>query len=116
MFVYQSKIVHISISVCKLETVISTYSINSAYFCFSSSLFIYPLRHKNRKTSKLFCQCLSRALRDDNPKLLMAASAFLLPVKPLMVSAVHTGMMEVTHLISGHLSLIYSVLLLLIQI
>ncbi|KAG2701471.1 hypothetical protein I3843_06G042800 [Carya illinoinensis] len=39
--------------------------------------------------------CLSRALRDDNPKLLMAASAFLLPVRPLMVSAVHTGMMEV---------------------
>ncbi|KAE8022864.1 hypothetical protein FH972_008626 [Carpinus fangiana] len=39
--------------------------------------------------------CLSRALRDDNPKLLTAASAFLLPVQPLMVSAVHTGMMEV---------------------
>lgn len=39
--------------------------------------------------------CLSRALRDDNPKFLMAASAFLLPVQPLMVSAVHTGMMEV---------------------
>lgn len=39
--------------------------------------------------------CLSRALRDDNPKLLTAASAFFLPVQPLMVSAVHTGMMEV---------------------
>ncbi|KAL4612581.1 hypothetical protein ACB092_08G210200 [Castanea dentata] len=39
--------------------------------------------------------CLSRALRGDNPKFLMAASAFLLPVQPLMVSAVHTGMMEV---------------------
>ncbi|KAL3501888.1 hypothetical protein ACH5RR_036337 [Cinchona calisaya] len=39
--------------------------------------------------------CLSRALRNENPKLLMAASAFLLPIQPLMVSAVHTGMMEV---------------------
>ncbi|XAR63643.1 hypothetical protein NMG60_11023661 [Bertholletia excelsa] len=39
--------------------------------------------------------CLSRALRNENPKLLMAASALFLPVKPLMVSAVHTGMMEV---------------------
>ncbi|WRX15512.1 hypothetical protein QQP08_007999 [Theobroma cacao] len=40
-------------------------------------------------------KCLSRALRNENPKLLMAASALLLPVQPLMVSAVHTGMMEV---------------------
>ncbi|XVE85422.1 hypothetical protein DITRI_Ditri17bG0090000 [Diplodiscus trichospermus] len=39
--------------------------------------------------------CLSRALRNENSKLLMAASALLLPVQPLMVSAVHTGMMEV---------------------
>ncbi|KAM0952693.1 hypothetical protein DsansV1_C02g0015841 [Dioscorea sansibarensis] len=39
--------------------------------------------------------CLSRALRDENPKLLMAASALLLPFQPFMVSAVHTGMMEV---------------------
>ncbi|KAK8495759.1 hypothetical protein V6N11_010292 [Hibiscus sabdariffa] len=39
--------------------------------------------------------CLSRAIRNENPKLLMAASALLLPVQPLMVSAVHTGMMEV---------------------
>lgn len=39
--------------------------------------------------------CLSRALRNENPKLLMAASALLLPVQPLMVSALHTGMMEV---------------------
>ncbi|XP_044501894.1 uncharacterized protein LOC123222931 [Mangifera indica] len=39
--------------------------------------------------------CLSRALRDENPKMLMAASAVLLPIQPLMVSAVHTGMMEV---------------------
>ncbi|OAY25245.1 uncharacterized protein LOC110604354 [Manihot esculenta] len=39
--------------------------------------------------------CLSRALRNENPKLLMAASAALLPIQPLMVSAVHTGMMEV---------------------
>ncbi|KAL8157566.1 hypothetical protein AgCh_002320 [Apium graveolens] len=39
--------------------------------------------------------CLSRALRDENPKLLMAASALVLPIQPLMVSAVHTGMMEI---------------------
>ncbi|XP_057477493.1 uncharacterized protein LOC130765168 [Actinidia eriantha] len=38
---------------------------------------------------------LSRALRNENPKLLMAASALFLPVQPLMVSAIHTGMMEV---------------------
>ncbi|XP_073144088.1 uncharacterized protein [Henckelia pumila] len=39
--------------------------------------------------------CLSRALCDESPKLLMAASALCLPVQPLMVSAVHTGLMEV---------------------
>ncbi|XP_020083589.1 uncharacterized protein LOC109706963 [Ananas comosus] len=39
--------------------------------------------------------CLSRALREENPKVLMAASTLLLPFQPLMVSAVHTGMMEV---------------------
>lgn len=39
--------------------------------------------------------CLSRALRDENPKLLMAASTFLLPIQPMVVSALHTGMMEV---------------------
>ncbi|CAN6675463.1 unnamed protein product [Malus baccata var. baccata] len=39
--------------------------------------------------------CLSRALRNENPKLLMAASALCLPFQPLMVSAVHTGIMEV---------------------
>ncbi|XP_057997043.1 uncharacterized protein LOC110651001 isoform X2 [Hevea brasiliensis] len=44
--------------------------------------------------------CLSRALRNENPKFLMAASAALLPIQPLMVSVVHTGMME--HLQKGH--------------
>lgn len=39
--------------------------------------------------------CLSSALRNENPKLLLAASALFLPVQPLMVSAVHTGLMEV---------------------
>lgn len=39
--------------------------------------------------------CLSRALRSENPKLLMAASALCLPFQPIMVSVVHTGMMEV---------------------
>ncbi|XP_057788590.1 uncharacterized protein LOC131005594 [Salvia miltiorrhiza] len=37
--------------------------------------------------------CLSRALRKENPKL--PASALFLPIQPLMVSAVHTGIMEV---------------------
>ncbi|KAJ6903174.1 hypothetical protein NC651_020620 [Populus alba x Populus x berolinensis] len=39
--------------------------------------------------------CLSRALRNENSKYLTAASAALLPIQPLMVSAIHTGMMEV---------------------
>lgn len=39
--------------------------------------------------------CLSRALNNENPKLLLAASAVVLPIQPLMVSAVHTGLMEV---------------------
>ncbi|KAL2951587.1 hypothetical protein AAZX31_19G061200 [Glycine max] len=39
--------------------------------------------------------CLSMALRNENPKLLMAASAICLPVNPMMVSVIHTGMMEV---------------------
>lgn len=39
--------------------------------------------------------CLSRAIRSENPKLLMAVSALCLPIQPLMVSVVHTGMMEV---------------------
>ena len=41
-----------------------------------------------------FMQCLSRALRDENPKFLMAASTLILPFQPLMVSAIHTGIME----------------------
>lgn len=39
--------------------------------------------------------CLSGALRSEHPKLLMAASAVCLPFQPLMVSVVHTGLMEV---------------------
>nr|KJB12079.1 hypothetical protein B456_002G178500 [Gossypium raimondii] len=39
--------------------------------------------------------CMNGMIPNENPKLLMAASALLLPVQPLMVSAVHTGMMEV---------------------
>ncbi|TVU09512.1 hypothetical protein EJB05_42989, partial [Eragrostis curvula] len=42
--------------------------------------------------------CLSRALRNENPRLLMAASTLLLPFQPLMVSAVHTGMMEASNI------------------
>ncbi|XP_062194352.1 uncharacterized protein LOC133897583 [Phragmites australis] len=40
--------------------------------------------------------CLTRALRSENPRLLMAASTLLLPFQPLIVSAVHTGLMEVS--------------------
>ncbi|XP_078444697.1 uncharacterized protein LOC144713855 [Wolffia australiana] len=40
--------------------------------------------------------CLSRALGNENPRSLMMASAFILPFQPFMVSAVHTGLMEVT--------------------
>ncbi|XP_023157235.2 uncharacterized protein [Zea mays] len=40
--------------------------------------------------------CLSRAVGNENPRLLMAASALLLPFQPLVVSAVHTGLMEVS--------------------
>lgn len=43
-----------------------------------------------------YLQFLSRALRNENPKLLMAATALCLPIQPLMVSAVHTGMMEIS--------------------
>ncbi|XP_074274943.1 uncharacterized protein LOC141598987 [Silene latifolia] len=39
--------------------------------------------------------CLSRALIGENPNYLMAASALCLPFQPLMVSVVHTGLMEV---------------------
>ncbi|XP_078180356.1 uncharacterized protein LOC144574294 isoform X1 [Carex rostrata] len=40
--------------------------------------------------------CLSRALREENPKFLMTASTMLLPFQPMMVSALHMGMMEVS--------------------
>jgi hypothetical protein len=45
----------------------------------------------------LSVQCLSRAVRNENPGLLMAASTLLLPFQPFVVSAVHTGMMEASH-------------------
>ncbi|KAL5553428.1 hypothetical protein UlMin_040829 [Ulmus minor] len=45
--------------------------------------------------------CLSGALRNENPKMLMAASALCLPFQPLMVSAIHTGMMELSSLLGG---------------
>lgn len=39
--------------------------------------------------------CLSSAVTEENPRMLMAASAACLPFQPLVVSAVHTGIMEV---------------------
>lgn len=50
----------------------------------------------NQFEYKIILQCLSMALRNENPKLLMAASAICLPVNPMMVSLIHTGMMEVS--------------------
>ncbi|KAG6405548.1 hypothetical protein SASPL_133138 [Salvia splendens] len=38
--------------------------------------------------------CLTRALRSENSMLLMATSALVLPIQPLMVTTVHTGLME----------------------
>lgn len=81
---------------------ISWYSFHcsfSLWHIFLNSLFVLYLLILSLKFADLgivFLQCLSRALRNENPKLLMAASAVFLPIQPLMVSAVHTGMMEVT--------------------
>ncbi|XP_057858876.1 uncharacterized protein LOC131067761 isoform X1 [Cryptomeria japonica] len=38
--------------------------------------------------------CLTTALRNDNPKTLIVASAMMLPFQPFLVSAIHTGIME----------------------
>lgn len=51
----------------------------------------------SQQTYMLSMQCLSRAVRNENPGLLMAASTLLLPFQPFMVSAVHTGMMEASN-------------------
>lgn len=41
-------------------------------------------------------QCLSSALRSEkhNPRALVMASALMIPFQPLLVTAVHTGLME----------------------
>ncbi|KAH9746336.1 Fold protein [Citrus sinensis] len=70
-------------------TMIATATVVVAWLSgFQATFFGWPL-------SSDYGECLSRALRDENPKMLMAASALALPIQPLMVSAVHTGMMEV---------------------
>nr|ACF84099.1 unknown [Zea mays] len=51
-------------------------------------------------------QCLSRAVGNENPRLLMAASALLLPFQPLVVSAVHTGLMEASNVIHMYMYLL----------
>ena len=66
------------------------------YWLYLLKLLSFSLRHVIEMDQLIFLQCLSRALRNENPKLLMAASALCLPFQPLMVSAVHTGIMEVT--------------------
>ncbi|CAM8973853.1 unnamed protein product [Rhodiola kirilowii] len=57
---------------------------------FFLALAVTPCTHSLEGT----LLCLSRALRNENPELLMLASALALHVQPLMVTAVHTGMME----------------------
>ncbi|KAG6396734.1 hypothetical protein SASPL_142891 [Salvia splendens] len=53
------------------------------------------LRWADRMMIATSTLCLTRALRNDNSKLLMATSALVLPIQPLMVTTVHTGLMEV---------------------
>ncbi|XP_042019302.1 uncharacterized protein LOC121767160 isoform X2 [Salvia splendens] len=53
------------------------------------------LRWADRTMIATSTLCLTRALRNDNSKLLMATSALVLPIQPLMVTTVHTGLMEV---------------------
>ncbi|KAH7570969.1 hypothetical protein ACOSP7_019545 [Xanthoceras sorbifolium] len=67
---------------------------SSVYHCSRGKLRKY-LRWADYTMIATATVCMSRALRDENPKLLMAASAMFLPIQPLMVSAVHTGLMEV---------------------
>ncbi|KAL2643988.1 hypothetical protein R1flu_011575 [Riccia fluitans] len=42
--------------------------------------------------------CLTSALRDDNSRALMLASAMFIPVQPMVVTVLHTGFMEATFL------------------
>ncbi|KAL3697063.1 hypothetical protein R1sor_011139 [Riccia sorocarpa] len=42
--------------------------------------------------------CLTSALRDDTPRALMLASAMFIPVQPMLVTVLHTGLMEATFL------------------
>ncbi|PNX86691.1 hypothetical protein L195_g042772, partial [Trifolium pratense] len=66
---------------------------SSMYHCSRGKLRKY-LRWLDYTMIATTTVCLSRALRNENPKLLMAASAAFLPVNPLMVTLIHTGMME----------------------
>ncbi|KAJ7942989.1 GMP synthase [Quillaja saponaria] len=81
---------------CKLyaNSLIGVGVASSLYHCSRGNLRKY-LRWVDYTMIATATVCLTGALRNENPKLLMAASAMLLPVQPLMVSAVHTGMMEV---------------------
>ncbi|CAI9095994.1 OLC1v1032052C5 [Oldenlandia corymbosa var. corymbosa] len=84
---------------CKLyaNSLIGVGIASSLYHCSRGKLRKY-LRWADYTMIATATVCLTRALRNENPKLLMAASAVFLPIQPLMVSAVHTGMMEVMHL------------------
>ena len=66
------------------------------YEVFYFELVLYAYLNLDFLMSQTILQCLTGALRNDNPRMLMAASAFLLPLRPFTVSALHTGMMEVT--------------------
>lgn len=82
-------------------TMIATATIVSSI---PSTLLLNPSQKSSSAEVVNIGQCLSRALRNENPKLLMAASALALPFQPLMVSAVHTGMMEVLTSKAQHFS------------
>jgi len=96
-FMFQISGMHIHVLVCTISTL---YLVAWTKALFSDVLrqklgwFIWRIWCVGHFDKTYFMQCLSRALRDENPKFLMAASTLLLPFQPLMVSAVHTGIME----------------------
>ncbi|QHO15248.1 hypothetical protein S245_032498 [Arachis hypogaea] len=61
----------------------------------SSTAKIGCSSHPLQATSFLLLRCLLRVLRKENSILLTASSVFL-PVHPMMVSVIHTRLMELT--------------------
>ncbi|KAM0952695.1 hypothetical protein DsansV1_C02g0015861 [Dioscorea sansibarensis] len=67
----------------------------SSLYHFSRGAVRKIFRWADYTTIAATSMCLSTAVSNDNPKLLMAASALVLPFQPLVVSTVHTGVMEI---------------------